>query len=54
MSLLSSFIQNNLLKALEDEFLSHEPEMQAALVKEVSALANQALAWVESKIQPKE
>ena len=57
MSLLSTFIQNNVLKALEAEFLAHAPEMQAVLVDEVSAFANQVLAWAEGKLsqpQPKE
>lgn len=58
MSLLSSFIQNQLLKALEAEFALHAPEVQAVIVTEVTNFANQALQWVEAKLndiqQPKE
>jgi len=54
MSLLSSFIQNQLLKALEAEFVAHVPEMQQVIVGEVEAFANQALEWVKDKVQDKE
>lgn len=51
MSLLSTFIQKQLLKALEDEFVAHEPDIQATILSEVEAFANQALSWVNSKLQ---
>jgi hypothetical protein len=59
MSLLSSFIQNQLLKALEAEFLTHTPDVQQFLAQEASQLANQMLQWAENKLdklqpQPKE
>ena len=59
MSLLSSFIQNQLIKALEAEFLSHAPDVQQFLANEASQLANQMLQWAENKLeklepQPKE
>lgn len=50
MSLLSSFIQNQLLKAIEAEFVAHAPDIQQTIVGEVQAFANDALQWVESKI----
>lgn len=50
MSLLSSFIQNQLLKAIESEFSAHAPEMQAVILNEMNLFANQSLAWVESKL----
>jgi hypothetical protein len=50
MSLLSSFVQNQLLKAIETEFAAHAPDIQEAIVAEVQAFANQALQWVESKL----
>jgi len=53
MSLLSSFIQNHLIKAIEAEFVTHAPEIQQAIVGEVQAFANEALQWVESKLSPK-
>lgn len=49
MSLLSSFIQNQLLKAIESEFVAHEPDIQSAIVSEVESFANQALQWVKNK-----
>ena len=54
MSLLSSFIQNQLLKALEAEFVAHAPEMQEVIVSEVESFANQAMDWVKDKLHAKE
>lgn len=50
MSLLSSFIMNNIVKALEEQFLSHVPELQQAFLNEVSALVKVVSDWVESKM----
>jgi hypothetical protein len=50
MSLLSSFVTNELVKALEAEFIQHEPEMQNAFVDEVTAAVNSVVSWVNSKI----
>lgn len=50
MSLLSSFIQNQLLKAIEAEFVNHSADIQNVIVGEVQAFASEAVAWVESKI----
>lgn len=52
MSLLSSFIVNHLVKALEAQFLSHIPEMQEAFLKEVSAFVKAVSDWIESKMNP--
>lgn len=52
MSLLSSFIQNQLVKALEAEFVAHSAELQAAFVGEVEAFATEVLSWVKNKIEP--
>jgi len=52
MSLLSSFIQNQLLKALEAEFAAHSGDLQAAFVAEVEAFTNEVLSWVKDKIEP--
>lgn len=53
MSVLSSFIQNQLLKALEDQFVAHEGDLKDAFVAEVNAFAQDVLKWVESKVQSK-
>lgn len=50
MSLLSSFIVNQVVKALEAQFLSHVPELQEAFLNEVSALVKVMSDWVESKM----
>ena len=51
MSLLSSFIQNQLLKAIEAEFVAHESDMQSVIIGEVEAFAGKAMEWVNDKIQ---
>jgi hypothetical protein len=50
MSLLSSFIQNQLLKAIEAEFQAHSGEIQSLIVNEVKAFAGKATEWVNNKI----
>lgn len=50
MSLLSSFIVNHVVKALEAQFLSHVPELQQAFLNEVSSLVKVVSDWIESKI----
>ena len=50
MSLLSSFVTNELIKALEAEFIKHEPELKDAFVDEVTAAVNSVVSWVNSKI----
>lgn len=52
MSLLSTFISTQLIKALEHEFVNHEPEMQALILNEVQAFVSEAVAWVQSKMEP--
>lgn len=54
MSVLSLFLHNHLVPALEKEFISHKPEMQDLLLKEVTALAEQVVAWLDSKIEKKQ
>lgn len=54
MSLLSSFITNQLLKVLESEFQEHEAELQDAFVDEVAAALNDVVEWVNSKISTRE
>ncbi len=52
MSLLSSFIQNQLVKALEAEFVAHSADLQTAFVSEVESFATEVLSWVKNKIEP--
>lgn len=54
MSILSSFIQNQLLRALEAEFIMHAPDVQNFIVKELSAFATQLMAWAERKLEKQE
>jgi|GEM_PF-6071055 hypothetical protein len=50
MSLLSSFFNNHLLKTLEQELASHEPQLQAFFLKEIKVLALSVIKWIESKM----
>lgn len=50
MSLLSSFIRNNLLKALEEELQDHTPELKAIALRELKELGQQVVEWAESKL----
>jgi hypothetical protein len=51
MSLLSSFIMNQLIKSLEEQFIAHLPNMQEVFIKEISILANQVVNWINDKIK---
>ena len=53
MSLLSSFIAGHVVKALEQQLLAHEPDLQAAFVSEVEQFVGTLAQWVNSKLQPK-
>lgn len=53
MSLLSSFIANHLVLALEAEFIKHEPELQATFIEEVKAFTEQVGEWLNNKLAPK-
>lgn len=50
MSLLSSFVTNQLLKALESEFISHEPDIQNAFANEVQVFASTIMNWANNKL----
>lgn len=50
MSILSSFVSTQLLKAIENEFVSHEPEMQAVILNETRVFVSEVMSWVQSKI----
>ena len=51
MSIFLNFIQKQLLAELEQEFVKHAPDVQSAIVAEVAKFANEAFAWVESKVK---
>lgn len=50
MSLLSSFIVNHVVKALEAELVEHLPEMQQKFLNEVSEFVKVVSDWVETKL----
>lgn len=54
MSLLSSFITNQLLKSLEAQFVAHEPDLQEAFVNEVSDAVHTVVTWVNEKLEAKQ
>lgn len=53
MSLLSAFIANHVVKALETQLVAHEPELQQVFLNEVSAFVGTVANWVNEKLQPK-
>lgn len=53
MSLLSSFLASQLIPALEQAFIAHEPDMQDMLLNEVKALTEKVVEWVNAKAAPK-
>ncbi len=50
MSLLSSFIRNNLLKALEEELIELTPELKDVALRELRELGQQVVEWAENKL----
>lgn len=50
MSLLSNFIVTHIVQALEQQFLSHEPDLQQAFLNEVSAFVQEIAQWLEAKL----
>lgn len=51
MNLLSSFIVTRIINALEQQFLSHLPELQQVFLNEVSNLVKMVSDWIESKME---
>jgi len=49
MSLLSKFVIDNLVPALEKAFKDHEPEMRAALLRELAAFSESLGEWIKDK-----
>jgi hypothetical protein len=50
-TLILDTIINHLVAFLEEEFVKHEPEIQAAIIKESQALAIKIEDWAKSKLQ---
>lgn len=50
MSLISSFIVTRIVTALEQQFLSHVPELQQAFLNEATSLVKVLSDWIESKM----
>lgn len=50
MSLLSNFIRNNLIKALEAELIDLAPDLKALALRELKELGNQVVEWAEEKL----
>jgi hypothetical protein len=53
MSLLSSFIASHVVSTLEQELLSHEPELQEAFLAEIKEFADVVGGWLKEKLAPK-
>jgi hypothetical protein len=50
MSPLLNFIIAHVVKALEEEFISHEPSLQQAFLNEISVCVNEVAQWLEAKL----
>lgn len=50
MSLLSTFLSNQLIPALETALIAHEPDVQAAILGEIQDFSSQLVGWLEGKI----
>lgn len=53
MSLLSSFIASRIVIELEQQFVSHLPELQTAFLNEVSNFVKVLSEWIETKTDVK-
>lgn len=50
MSVLSTFIVNNLIKAFESELVNMTPELKDLSLREIKDLGSQVVAWAEKKL----
>lgn len=50
MSLLSNFIRNNLIKALEEEVVDMAPNLREVALNELKEFGHEIIAWVEEKL----
>jgi hypothetical protein len=51
MNILSKFIVSQLIQKLEEEFISHAPDLQEAFIAEITLASNQIVDWINSKIR---
>lgn len=50
MSLLSSFIRNQLLKVVEQEIAEHAPEAKQVAIEQMKAFGEEVVEWAEKKL----
>lgn len=53
MSLISSYIRNELLKQLQEEYNSHSDEIKEKAIEELQNFAEELMGWVKSKLTEK-
>lgn len=51
MNIIENFLVSDVLKMLEDQFVSHETELQDAFLSEVSLLCQQIAKWLTEKLE---
>ena len=51
MSLLSSFVKNQLIPSLESSLESHAPEIQEAMLKELKLFIEHFGEWLKDKLE---
>lgn len=50
MSLLSSFIRNQLLKAVQEEIANAAPQLKELAIQELREFADEVIKWTETKV----
>lgn len=50
MNIISNFLVSDILKMLEEQFVSHETELQEAFLSEVGVLCEKMATWLTHKI----
>lgn len=50
MSLLSSFIRNQLLKAVQEEIAQAAPQLKELAIQELRDFADEIIKWTEDKV----
>lgn len=51
MSLLSSFVTEHLITAIEAEFVAHQAEIQEKLIEQAKILADELYKWATAKVE---
>ncbi len=47
-------VMNHLIPLFEEEFVKHEPELQAALINEAKSLSLRIDLWAKSKLEARQ